>query len=271
MLRPDKLSREFTWAALFVVYLLCVVATAAWSLHRYHQLRSAWAWDLAHLNQSFWALTHGGDRITIRPRNHYAQERPEPWRSVHLDPLKLLLLPAYLVWPAPQTLLVGHCALFWLSLVPVFQLASAAPRGSPHPRPAVGLLAALLWALTPWPTALALNDCRTLQMGLPFFLWAVWGYTERRWKVFLAGALLALAARQEFSLALALITILPQKARLTPSESQQSPPGRLPKSTPPPERTGTPHSTLNSRLPSFAWPAAAIAIGLLGFVAYLVY
>ncbi|MBI3721588.1 MAG: DUF2079 domain-containing protein, partial [Fimbriimonas ginsengisoli] len=191
------------------------------------------------MNQSFWALTHGLDRITVRPFNHYAREGPEPWRSVHFAPLRLALLPIYAVWPRPETLLVGHSAIFWLSLFGVARLARGSQE-SGRGEALWPLVAAGLWAATPATFLMSINDCRPLQMGVPFLFWAIAGYTERRPKLFAAAALAALAARQEYGIAIATLALVPAG----PSGQYRS---------------------------TWSWPAAALTLGLGWFAGYFVY
>jgi hypothetical protein len=185
------------------LYVVCVTLSSVWSVHRYRNFQSGWAWDLAHVNQSFWAITHGVDKITVRPINHYAREGPEPWRSVHLALLRGVLLPVYAIWPRPETLLVGHSAIFWLSLFGVARLASGCSADTGRDQPPLPLVAAALWAATPAAFVMALNDCRPLQLGVPFLLWAVSGYGERCTWLYIVGVIGALAARQEYGIAVA--------------------------------------------------------------------
>jgi Predicted membrane protein (DUF2079) len=208
-IEPAFPSRGMFRLVLVLLYFGCAMASSLWSIHRYREFASGWAWDLAHVNQSFWALTQGLDRITVRPLNHYAREGPEPWRSVHLDPIRLVLLPVYWLWPRPETLLVGHCFVFWLSVFGVARLArgSGKPAGPQRLMPAI--VAAIAWALTPASFLMAINDCRSLQLGVPFLLWAVAGYVERRVWLFAVSALAALCSRQEYAVAIAALAVLP--------------------------------------------------------------
>lgn len=192
-------STSLGWQV-WVAYLLMSMVGGAWSMARYQGFNAAWPWDLAHINQSFWDITHGVPVLTVRPANHYAAEGPEPWRSVHVAVTRaLLLLPAYALLPRPETLLLGHAFVHGLTAV---ALASLAGGGR------AGRRAVLLWLVTPAAWAFLLNDCRPLQIGLPFFLWGVKGFVERRPILFWCAALAAIASRQEYALTVGLLPLL---------------------------------------------------------------
>ena len=204
--QDNSVEARRSWLCLVALYGVAVVATWGWSAWQYWSFANAWPWDLAHVNQMFFDLLHGLDRLTIRPDNYYAIEGPEPWRSVHLSPLRFLLFPAYCLWPRVETLLAGHVAVFWLSLFAVARLQRAYAPSSSRWR---GVGMAALWLLTPGALTMAVNDCRPLQLGLPFFLWALAYFHERRPIPFLVSALLALAARQEYGAAVLALALLP--------------------------------------------------------------
>ena len=78
--------------------------TAVQALRRYHELRTGWSWDLAYYNQWYWALTQSDGQLSVRPIASYAVEGPSVWKMNYLAPIRLLLIPFYLIDPDPRTL-----------------------------------------------------------------------------------------------------------------------------------------------------------------------
>lgn len=183
----------------FAIYGLVLALTGTWSIVRLRNFESVWAWDLAHVNQSFWAVTHGVERITVRPFNHYAAEGPSPWQSVHFAVVRALLLPVYYLAPWPETLVLGHCAIFSLAVFSILRLAGPGPQG---------WLLLLVWLTSPAAWAFAINDCRPFQMGFPFYLWAIAGLRENNRRLIFTGSLLAMLCRQEYGVAISLLSVL---------------------------------------------------------------
>lgn len=185
---------------------LLVGATVLDTFGRYEQLRTGCSWDLGYYNQWFWALTRGDRQITVRPSSAYAMEGPSVWRSNHLAPIRLAILPAYAIFPDPRTLLVVQALVFWCVL-PVAYVLVRAESGST----AVALAATMLVPLTPLAWPLAVNDFRELQLAVPFVLLAIHGWRERlavRTACAIAGLL---ACRQELALLVLCLPIVPPR------------------------------------------------------------
>src|SRR5262249_3806892 len=149
--------------------------TTSQALTRYREMRSGWSWDLAYYNQWFWALTQGDGIITVRPGAFYADEGPSIWQMNYLSPLRLLLVPVYMLFPDPRTLLVIDSVVFWWAIPAAYTLVRAESKSD-----WLALSAAALVPLTPlfWP--LVWDDFRELQMVTPFVLWAVQGVRGRQ-------------------------------------------------------------------------------------------
>src|SRR5204862_2010290 len=130
-------------------------------------LRTGWSWDLAYYNQWFWALTRGDGILSVRPMAAYADEGPWVWKMNYLAPIRFAIIPIYLAYPDPRTLLVVHSVVFWWCLPAAFTLVRSETKSHALALSAVALVPAtpLLWPLV-W------NDFRELQMATPFVLWA---------------------------------------------------------------------------------------------------
>jgi hypothetical protein len=203
-----SLMRRFLpWLVVWAFACLLAVVTSVRSIERYHEFASAWPWDLAYNNQWFWALLYGDSNLSIRPINFWGDEGPWIWIRTHFDVIRVLCVPVYALYPDPRTLLVIQNVMLWWTVPAAFGLVRSESRSV-----AVGLLGALLVPLTPllWP--LALNDYREMELGLPFVIWAIQGYRERRRGLALFGIVGALLCREEFGLFVASMAILPPKA-----------------------------------------------------------
>jgi len=193
---------------LFVVALsaMLTAVTICQSLRQYDELQSGWSWDLAYYNQWFWSLTHGAREVTVRPVSAYAQEGPSIWKMNYLAPIRLVLVPFYLLAPDPRTLLVIQSIVFWWVIPAAYTLVRAESRSE-----IVAVSAAALVPFTPllWP--LVWNDFRELQLAAPFVLWAINGVRARSAPLAALGVAGMLACRQEFAVIVATFCILPPR------------------------------------------------------------
>jgi hypothetical protein len=192
-----------------VVVLLTAALTALSTyeaLRRYDEMRSGWSWDLAYYNQWLWAMTQGDGTITVRPIAAYAQEGPSIWKMNYLAPIRLALVPFYLVAPNPRMLLVVQNIVFWWVVPAAYSLVRSESRSE-----GVALSAAVLEPLTPlfWP--LVWNDFRELQLVAPFVLWAIQGVRSRSTWLTALGIAGMLACRQEFAVMVATFALLPPR------------------------------------------------------------
>jgi uncharacterized membrane protein len=149
-----------SWVMVAILTVALTVISGYQSIHRYHELRSGWSWDLAYYNQWFWSSTLGDGILTIRPVSTYGQEGPSIWRMNYLAPIRLLLVPLYRLAPGPITLLLIQNVMFWWAIPAAYTLVRSETQSE-----AVALLGSALVPLTPlfWP--LVWNDFRELQLA----------------------------------------------------------------------------------------------------------
>src|SRR5690348_4586099 len=105
--------RLFSWMVVTCLTAALTAATTTQALRRYAEFRTGWSWDLAYYNQWYWALTRGDGVLSVRPVAPYAEEGPSVWKMNYLAPVRLLLVPFYLLYPDPRTLLVIQNVVFW--------------------------------------------------------------------------------------------------------------------------------------------------------------
>ncbi len=89
---------------------------------RYQTFRVAGPFDLAYFNQQQWNLWHGMASLTIRPRISYATEGPEPWRTMRLRPITLLVTLLYPLAPGVPLLLAIQSISIGLGVLPAYLL-----------------------------------------------------------------------------------------------------------------------------------------------------
>ena len=205
-------------AGLSLAIALTMIAAAvsiSEALSRYQEFRSGFSWDLAYYNQWFWAITNGDGVLTVRPGAAYAFEGPSVWKMNYLSPIRLLLLPVYALFPDPRTLLVVQNIIFWCAIPAAYTLVRAESKSN-----ALALSAAVLVPLTPIAWPLVLNDFRELQLAIPFVLWAVQGWRQRRPQLAALAIAGMLACRQEYALVVMSLALLP------PQQPESSAPHR---------------------------------------------
>ncbi len=204
--RRSLARRLGPWLAAWAFGAALSEVSTTQALTRYQEFRSGWSWDLAYYNQWFWAVTRGDGRITVRPVAAYGIEGPSVWKMNYLAPVRLVLVPLYVLFPDPRTLLVCGNVVFWWVVPAAFGLVRSESRSD-----ALALSAAALVPFTPllWP--LAWNDFRELQLALPFALWAIQGVRGRDVRLSALGIGGLLACRQEFAVVVASLAILPPR------------------------------------------------------------
>ncbi len=148
-----------------------------------------WAQDLAFFNQILFAASEGRawtSSLLLEPTGFF--------QMVHFHPVLALILPFYLLWPGPLTLLYVNVLVVLSGVFPLAALARDRS-GSSWFALAAGL-AFLSWL--PVQTA-ALADFRPMAFMVPGFLLVLWGLVRPSWLMMFAGALLTCCAREESS------------------------------------------------------------------------
>lgn len=204
----ERLRSGLSWSFVAILTAVLTCVTTMQALERYHEFRTGWSWDLAYYNQWFWATTSGIGVISVQPVSAYAMEGPSVWKMNYLAPIRLAIIPFYMLAPGPKTLLVIGNVVFWWVIPAAFSLVRSETKSR-----AVALSAAALVPLNPliWP--LALNDFRELQMAIPFVLWAVQGVRGRSARLATIGIGGMLACRQEYAIIVATFCLIPARER----------------------------------------------------------
>jgi Predicted membrane protein (DUF2079) len=201
-----SMRRLAPWVIVWGMALALTIVSSRQSLERYRSFSSAWAWDLAYNNQWFWSLVKGDQLLSVRPMNSWGDEGPSIWVRTHLDPIRLLVVPFYVFYPGPETLIVANNVLIWLILPAAYGLVRSESRSV-----AVGLSGAALVPFTPilWP--MLWNDFREMELALPFVIWAIHGFRTRHRGLAILGVAGMLASREEYSVMVASFALIPPR------------------------------------------------------------
>ncbi len=197
--------------ALLFVLALAVAYALGFSVLalRFHDTFLTYGEDLGFTDQIVWNTLHGRPwrfsfyeqaefTLDIDPR---ALRHPDSLLAYHVEPLLLAAVPLYLVWSSPKALLVsqalvmaaGVLAAYWLARLRLgSEIASAA--------------FALAYALLPQFQS-GLLDFHTVMLAAPLLLFAAAFLASGRWPSFTVCALLAMLAREETGISVALLSL----------------------------------------------------------------
>lgn len=119
------LAHRIFWmdlSALIVALMVCLyTASFSYLLILKHYSFMTYAWDLGIFNQAFWSTVKHGKlfyhtpELFINPSGNFL--------GTHFSPILFLILPVYVVYPAPETLLVLQSFVLALGAVPLFKLS----------------------------------------------------------------------------------------------------------------------------------------------------
>lgn len=174
-------------------------ATAAWaggfaalSVIR-HSSFTTGRFDLGNMVQAVWSSAHGDVLAMTELRGDQISRL-----AAHVDPILLVFVPFWWVWPSADLLLVTQALALALGALPVFWLAR---KHLGSERAGAGFaLAYLLYPAVGW---LTLNEFHPVALATPLLLFAVWFLDEARWLPFAVFALAAAACKEEIPLVLA--------------------------------------------------------------------
>jgi uncharacterized membrane protein len=152
------------------------------------------ALDLGIYNQVFYNSAHGNFfDFTIHPHSYLGD---------HFEIFIILLLPFYLLWQSPQTLLIIQTVFLALAAWPLYLIASAR----------LGKKYALVMGLTFLFSPLILNtnlfEFHLLALAIFFLLWAFYFFEKNKFGWWLASSVLALTIREDVALVLIMFSLL---------------------------------------------------------------
>jgi uncharacterized membrane protein len=178
----------------------------------YHVLYRHWeyhsdAFDLGNMDQAVWNTLHGHPfRFTNRGNDDFG---PPTRLSIHVEPIILPLALLYLIHSGPETLLVTQTVALALGAIPLFALSL---RRLPE-APFVGVALAFGYLISPLLLGIALWEFHPVALATPLLIAAVWALDARRYKWFLAAAILAMSTKEDIGLSIAILALLLAIAR----------------------------------------------------------
>lgn len=185
-------------AVLVVAAILQAVGTFGINLWRYRTFRVAGPLDLSYYNQQLWNAWHGNSPITIRPKNAYVVEGPEPWKTNHLRPVTLVLLALHRIWPGVPMFFAFQSLVLASGVWPAFRLGRHASGQA-----LCGMFCGLAYAAAPVVWLLGTTDFRYLHLGVPFVLWTYEALDRRSPRQLSWCALALFATRESYSVVVA--------------------------------------------------------------------
>ncbi|MBI5404633.1 MAG: DUF2079 domain-containing protein, partial [Candidatus Kerfeldbacteria bacterium] len=163
---------------IFVAIVAIVGAWKIWAL-AYNAL------DLAIYNQVAWNSVHGRwFEFSIHPHSYLGD---------HLEIAFALLWPLYALVQHPLTLIVLQAAAIAIAAIPLMRIAAHFVGKPWH------LLFGLAYLANPTIQNMALYEFHMLPFAIPLVSWALVGYVERKYRLFLLCAALALTVREDIS------------------------------------------------------------------------
>jgi uncharacterized membrane protein len=153
--------------------------------------------DVGNLTQAVWSTADGrflemtglhGDQISRL--------------GAHFDPIVVLLVPLWWLWPSPDLLLLVQTICVALGAWPVFLLARK-HLGSEW----AGVGAALVYLLYPPTQWLVLDDFHPVALAAPLLLAAIWFLDEGRFVPFTACAAAACLTKEQVGLVIAMLGV----------------------------------------------------------------
>ncbi len=192
---------QWAWLLFAAAFLVDVCLVGQHALVRYQSFHAD-AFDLGNMDQAAWNTLHGN---LFRFTNRGLDWQGPPTRlGQHVEPIFLLIAPLYLIHAGPETLLVLQTVALALGGVPLFLLAR---RLLPE-LPLVALCFVVAYYWTPSLLGEALWDFHPVALATPLLLTALWALAARRYRWFVAAAVLAACTKEDVALSLVPLGVL---------------------------------------------------------------
>lgn len=206
-------SRDARTRSLGIPWLIALVAAmTAWTawlfaIVRTHHLEfRTQKFDLGNMTQAVWSTAQGRPlEITNAAGEQLSR------LGGHVDPILVLLTPAWIVAPSPLTLAFVQIAACALGAVPVYWLGVRHLGGR-----GLGLTAALAYLAYPWLAWVALDAMHPVTLAIPLFLYAFWFLDSGRLTPFAIFAALACLTGELMGVTLAALGVWYALARRRP-------------------------------------------------------
>src|SRR3989344_3060964 len=150
--------------------------------------------DLAIFNQVFFNSSEGNlFQFTIHPGSYLGD---------HFELIILLLLPVYLVFQHPLTLLILQTLILAMAAWPIYLIARSV-LAKPWP-----LIISLIWLANPFVQNINLFEFHILPFAIFLLLFAFYFYQQNNFKAFLLFSFLSLLVREDVALVVFMFSLL---------------------------------------------------------------
>ena len=180
--------------------ILYSVLVSYFTIMRHYQFGTH-AWDLGIFNQSFWTTVHGGRffystvELLVNPSGSFF--------GIHFSPILFLVLPIYVVYPAPESLLVVQSFILALGTVPLYKLSLRVTKYR-----SVALLLVCVYLLYPALHGINWFDFH-VQSFLPLFFLSAFYFSEKQsWGPYFLFIALSLMCEEHAALVVVFIGLL---------------------------------------------------------------
>ncbi len=153
--------------------------------------------DVGNLTQVVWSTAHG--RFLEMTDVHGEQISR---LGAHFDPIVVLLVPLWWIWPSPELLLVVQAVAVALGAVPVYLLARKHLHGE-----RAGLTFAVVYLLYPPTQWLVVDDFHPVAFATPLLLAAIWFLDEKRLLPFAVCAGAACLTKEQIGFVVAMLGV----------------------------------------------------------------
>ncbi len=154
-----------------------------------HAAFETFGYDLGNFSQAVWNTIHG--RLMGMTTVSGSTFR---W-AFHFDPILLLFVPIYALFPAPTTLTLLQVLIVAIGALPIFWIA----RDLLHSEWA-GIGYAGVYLMLPALQAAVVFDFHGVTVAMTFLAFALWALLQRRYKAFAVSALLVMSCKEDMPL-----------------------------------------------------------------------
>ena len=181
----------------------CVFYGAYVVLH--HQALGSHGEDLGIMDQTLWNSLHGHFwRQTIcNPISDLDCLGEASRWGIHFEPLMLMLLPLYAVFPHPETLQIAQVIGVALGAIPAYLLGSRRTRSA-----VAGIALAVLYLGLPTLRAATTSDFHMVTFAAPILLLALYAVYARHDRLLIIACVLALGTKEQIPLDVLMIALL---------------------------------------------------------------
>lgn len=190
------------WDIGFLIFLIILYTVTFSTLSILRHFAFASNFDLANMSQTVWNTLHGRPFVLSGAGASISRF------SIHADLILMLLSPFYLILERAIVLLVIQSAALGLGAIPVFLIAKKVFRAlklNQNLVKIVSLAMVAVYLLNPAMEWANIYDFHAVVLAIPAMLVVFYAAMVKKWRLFWLFTMLALMAKEEVSLAIAML------------------------------------------------------------------